>query len=139
MSIALLPLVLALTPLDVQPSPPRSVAEAWSRFSACDTAPNENTEQAWRLAIECRSAARDVLHLGDESDRARLWDRFDAADTDERVQWLLFGALLDSYLDEAVRELDDSRTTAVPFRPSDEPKERPGWFDQASPALQAAV
>jgi hypothetical protein len=139
MPIAILPLLLALT-ATAGPGPRRTLAEAWVAFSACETTPGQEPEASMERALACDAAGRDILRMGDESDRDRLWDRHAGLPEWETLRSLLFTSLVESYVADAVNRMDDAipAATTTPIGPvaSDD---LPAHLEQASPELKHAL
>jgi hypothetical protein len=140
MPIATLPLVLALAST-AGAGPERTLADAWVAFSACEATPGQESEVSMERALACHAAARDVLRLGDESDRDRLWDRHSGLPAWETLGSLLFTSLVESYVADSVNGMDDAIAAAatIPVGPVATDDLPAAYLEQASPELKHAL
>ena len=139
MSTALLTLVVAFAPpLGAAQAAPQDVGEAWARMVVCReaaAAAEAESDLRFERLIACGAAAREILRLGDDSDRDRLWELRDSLPDSDWTRGILFESLVESYAAEAVRALEPA-----PLVPTTPPADRevPDALRTASEDLRRA-
>src|SRR5260221_618608 len=97
---------------------PKSPGDAWPVVLECADDPQPDPEadvdfeQAWPRMRQCGEAAREVVSLGDDADRERLWSVFD--ELPETSPWR--GDVIDAFVDWHLRNAL-ARLEGVPVAP----------------------
>ena len=133
-----LPLVLVL---GLNVTEPRSATQAWPLVLSCVESPvpkswddPEVARAAWEKTTRCAQAGRDIVELGDDSDRERLWQVFDDLTEDSMLRAPLLDVFLDGHLDRVLEGLEPR----APANASEDPRPVPEWLANAPPELQEA-